>query len=108
RPAARRSGDPATPSVPAGATGGNARAGAQVCLLSHQMSTRGDVLALVDGAPGRLRTLQGALTTWTHRDRADAARGELVERVGESAGDPADLATVVTLPAAGGGGHDSD
>lgn len=66
------------------------------------------MLALVDGAPGRLRTLQGALTTWTHRARAEAARGELVERVGESAGDPADLATVATLPTAGVGHHDGD
>jgi hypothetical protein len=29
----------------------------------------GELLALVDGAPGRLRTLQAALTTWTHRGR---------------------------------------
>jgi hypothetical protein len=33
------------------------------------MVTRGELLALVDGAPGRLRTLQAALTTWTHRGR---------------------------------------
>ena len=31
------------------------------------MVTRGELLTLVDGAPGRLRTLQAALTTWTHR-----------------------------------------
>jgi hypothetical protein len=31
------------------------------------MGTRGDLLALVDGAPGRLKTLQAALTTWVHR-----------------------------------------
>jgi hypothetical protein len=31
------------------------------------MVTRGELLALVDGAPGRLRTLQAALTTWAHR-----------------------------------------
>jgi hypothetical protein len=34
------------------------------------MVTRGELLALVDGAPGRLRTLQAALTTWTHRGRS--------------------------------------
>jgi hypothetical protein len=34
------------------------------------MGTRGDLLALVDSAPGGLRTLQAALTTWTHRGRA--------------------------------------
>ena len=37
------------------------------------MTTRGDLLALVDGAPGGLRTLQGALTTWMHRDHAARA-----------------------------------
>jgi hypothetical protein len=37
------------------------------------MTTRGELLALVDGAPGRLRTLQGALTTWVHRERAGRA-----------------------------------
>jgi hypothetical protein len=41
------------------------------------MTTRGDLLALVDGAPDGLRTLQGALETWVHRERAvrAAARG---------------------------------
>src|SRR5262245_14992643 len=33
------------------------------------MVTRGELLARVDGAPGRLRTLQAALTTWAHRGR---------------------------------------
>jgi hypothetical protein len=31
------------------------------------MGRKGDLLALVDGAPGGLRTLQAALTTWSHR-----------------------------------------
>jgi hypothetical protein len=47
------------------------------------MGTRGDLLALVDGAPGRLNTLQAALTTWVHRarvaevNRRNAADGDL-------------------------------
>ena len=41
-----------------------------------RMTTRGDLPALVDGAPGELRTLQGALTTWTHRSsRAEGGPG---------------------------------
>jgi hypothetical protein len=31
------------------------------------MGRKGDLLALVDGAPGGLRTLQAALATWAHR-----------------------------------------
>ena len=47
------------------------------------MTTRGDLLALVDGAPGGLRTLQGALETWVHRQRAARAVA-----VGLGAGEP--------------------
>jgi hypothetical protein len=44
-----------------------------VCVPSSEhMVTRGELLALVDGAPGRLRTLQGALTTWLDPDAAQA------------------------------------
>jgi hypothetical protein len=46
------------------------------------MGSRGDLLALVDGAPGRLATLQGALTAWTHRDRAAAAHRWVADQVG--------------------------
>jgi hypothetical protein len=50
------------------------------------MTTRGDLLALVDGAPGRLGTLQGALTTWMHLERAAAAvaraDADLTDRAG--------------------------
>ncbi len=58
------------------------------------MGDRGDLLALVDGAPGRLVTLQGALTTWTHRERAAAAYRWVVEQVGEPDGP---LATMTPL-----------
>jgi hypothetical protein len=47
------------------------------------MGTRGDLLALVDGAPGRLKTLQAALTTWTHRARvAEVNRRSAAEGLG--------------------------
>jgi hypothetical protein len=78
------------------------------------MGTRGDLLALVDGAPGRLKTLQAALTTWTHRarvaevNRRSAAVGEddpggpVAAGPGAGADEPAEsLATayaVVALP----------
>lgn len=71
------------------------------------MTTRGDLLTLVDGAPRGLRTLQGALETWMHRGRAaralahgldttpDAARAPIahlddVRHWPEAAGDPDD------------------
>lgn len=41
--------------------------------LSRGMTTRADLLALVDGAPGGLHTVRGALTTWLHRERAAIA-----------------------------------
>lgn len=47
------------------------------------MGSRGDLLALVDGAPGRLRTLQAALTIWTHRERAAAARRATDDEAGD-------------------------
>ena len=50
------------------------------------MTTRGDLLALVDGAPGSLGTLQGALTTWIHRDRAAEARARATEPGDDLAG----------------------
>jgi hypothetical protein len=59
------------------------------------MTTRGDLLALVDGAPGQLRTLQGALTTWTHRERAALALAWAAEHAGD---DPGRIGTVAPLP----------
>jgi hypothetical protein len=67
------------------------------------MTGRGDLLALVDGAPGRLTTLQGALTTWTHRERAAIVRVRALEQAGESTDQ---LAQVTTLP--GGSRWDTD
>jgi hypothetical protein len=49
---------------------------------------------LVDGAPGRLSTLQGALTTWMHKDRAAEAHQRTMEPA-EAGSDV--LATVATL-----------
>jgi len=53
------------------------------------MGRKGDLLALVDGAPGGLRTLQAALTTWSHRvlvaevlRRSDLAAAEADAGVG--------------------------
>lgn len=68
------------------------------------MGTRGDLLTLVDGAPGRLTTLQGALTIWTHRVRAAAAHATARELVADLDGDPVDeLAPDEALPTAGPG-----
>jgi hypothetical protein len=49
---------------------------------------------LVDGAPGRLSTLQGALTTWMHRDLAAKAHERTMEQA-EAGSDV--LATVAAL-----------
>jgi hypothetical protein len=77
------------------------------------MRTRGDLLALVDGAPGSLATLQGALTTWTHRELAAAVHRRAEALAIEATGDeapvvPEELATVARLPGVQGGapGHD--
>ncbi len=59
------------------------------------MAIRGELLTLVDGAPGRLSTLQGALTTWMHKDRAAEAHRRTTEQA--DAGSDV-LATVATLP----------
>lgn len=62
---------------------------------------------MVDGAPGRLATLQGALTTWMHRDLA----AQVHERAREQAeADSGVLATVAGLPGADGDadGHPND
>jgi hypothetical protein len=72
------------------------------------MRTRGDLLALVDGAPGSLATLQGALTTWTHRELAAAvhrrAEALAIEATGDEAGvGPEELARVARLPDVKGG-----
>jgi len=58
------------------------------------MGTRGDLLTLVDGAPGRLRTLQAALATWTHR----ALVAEVNRRLVADAGSDDDRATAGPLP----------
>lgn len=57
-----------TPGAESDTVGVIEREGSPPCLLSAQMGTRGELLSSVDGAPGRLRTLQGALTTWSHRE----------------------------------------
>jgi hypothetical protein len=54
------------------------------------MGTRGELLALVDSAPGDLRTLQAALTTWT-----DLARVAEVRR--QHAGTPGGVGVVTQL-----------
>jgi hypothetical protein len=59
------------------------------------MGIRGDVLALVDGAPGRLETLQGALTTWTNHELAAIVNRRSVELAGDR---PDVLAPVTALP----------
>jgi len=45
------------------------------------------LLALVDGAPGRLRTLQAALTTWTHRGRIAEVHRRMDQETVPVAGD---------------------
>jgi hypothetical protein len=59
------------------------------------MPIRGQLLELVDGAPGRLSTLQGALTTWVHKDRAAEAHRRTMGPA-EAGSDV--LATVAELP----------
>lgn len=51
------------------------------------MGRRGDLLALVDGAPGGLRTLQAALTTWVHRSLVAEVHRASSEHAGGPAGD---------------------
>jgi hypothetical protein len=58
------------------------------------MPIRGELLELVDGAPGGLSTLQGALTTWMHRDLAAKARERTMEQAETGNGL---LATVAAL-----------
>jgi hypothetical protein len=59
------------------------------------MGSRGDLLALVDGAPGHLATLQGALTTWTQRELAATVHERAIELTGAR---PDELAEVAPLP----------
>ncbi len=71
------------------------------------MGTRGDLLALVDGAPGPLATLQGALTTWTHRELAAVVHRRLAALAIELSGDqPADVPPAELLPPAEGDEHE--
>ncbi|HZM29821.1 MAG TPA: hypothetical protein VFB77_04995 [Acidimicrobiales bacterium] len=63
------------------------------------MGTRGQLLALVDSAPGNLRTLQAALTTWTDRARVTEVRRR------QDAGSPGGVGVVTQLPGHP-GGHD--
>jgi hypothetical protein len=58
------------------------------------MGTRGDLLTLVDSAPGRLRTLQAALAAWTHR----ALVAEVNRRLVADAGGDGDTATAAPVP----------
>ena len=62
------------------------------------MGSRGDLLALVDGAPGRLVTLQGALTTWTHRERAASAYQRVVDQLGDPDGPLASMTPLADAP----------
>jgi hypothetical protein len=71
------------------------------------MVTRGELLALVDGAPGRLRTLQAALTTWTHRGLVAEVHRRTDSEPAPAAGDGApgrDPAGDLEHPAGGGPG----
>ena len=63
------------------------------------MGTRGQLLALVDSAPGNLRTLQAALITWTDRARVTEVRRR------QDAGPPGGVGVVTQLPGHP-GGHD--
>ena len=62
------------------------------------MGSRGDLLALVDGAPGPLVTLQGALTAWTHRDRAAAVHRWVADQVGDTDGPLASMTPMADAP----------
>ncbi|HEX6417407.1 MAG TPA: hypothetical protein VFZ77_02895 [Acidimicrobiales bacterium] len=71
------------------------------------MGNRGALLTLVDGAPGRLRSLQGALTTWMHRTRTAAVHARLGAPA-DAGGEPG-VAPVAALPGAiGWPGGDAD
>jgi hypothetical protein len=74
------------------------------------MGTRGDLLTLVDGAPGTLATLQGALTTWTHRELAAVVHRRMAalarELTGADGAVGADLPPVALIPAPPGEDHD--
>jgi hypothetical protein len=62
------------------------------------MGTRGDLLTLVDGAPGRLRTLQAALATWTHRALVAEVNRRLVADAGVDAAAAAQSAAPPPAP----------
>lgn len=65
------------------------------------MGMTGDLQVLVGSAPGRLRTLHAALTTWTHRARLAGAHRRLAELADV---DSAEMATVHDLVSDGGVG----
>ena len=71
------------------------------------MGNRGDLLALVDGAPGSLATLQGALTTWTHRELAVVVHRRLSALARELTGaDTAEVPAAALMPPAPGDDHE--
>jgi hypothetical protein len=65
------------------------------------MGMRGELQVLIGNAPGRLRTLHAALTTWTHRARLAAAHRRVA---GLADVDAAEMATVHDLVPAGADG----
>jgi hypothetical protein len=69
--------------------------------VTLEMVIRGELLTQVDGAPGPLRTLQGAVTTWIHRELAAIAHQQAIE---QTEGDGDAIAGVALLPV--GPGHD--
>lgn len=64
------------------------------------MGSRGELLALVESAPGPLRTLQGALTTWTHRARVARVHERVTGQPVDGVDDLAPVAPLATLPGA--------
>ncbi|HET6954130.1 MAG TPA: hypothetical protein VFI47_27440 [Acidimicrobiales bacterium] len=69
------------------------------------MGTRGDPQALIGDAPGRLRTLRAALTTWKHGARVAEAHRQAAELAEVS---PEDGGTVHDLPPGGPAGDAGD
>jgi hypothetical protein len=70
------------------------------------MGRKGDLLALVDSAPGGLRTLQAALTTWSHRARIAEVHRRQDDAVGPAVRDP--VPAVAVLPGAAGADDPDD
>src|SRR5690606_10533533 len=91
-----------TPSAAFRTDGTSGRGRHGLCLRSGAMEARRPLLALADRAPGPLRTLEGAVTTWRRRDRVRTGRGEGSASAGGEASTPAEGSAtsyvVVALP----------